>query len=253
LRAGHIHPVHRGIYSVGHKLLSGHGRWMAAVLACGDAALLSHQCAAALWEILPSSRGVIDVTVPTHRRRPGIVVHQSGCEDRTVKSGIPVTTVARTLLDLAEVVPHRLDRAVEEAERLRLFDLRAIETLLHRSQGRRGVRTLEAALAAYREPPVIRSKLERRFLDICREAGLPTPAANAFVGRYEVDALWRDRRLIVEVDSHDFHRTRAAFERDRLRDTHLQLAGYRVLRVTDRRLATAPDEVIGAVRSLLAT
>jgi hypothetical protein len=163
-----------------------------------------------------------------------------------------VTSVTRTLLDLAEIVPRRhLDRALENAERRSLFDLTAVERLIARSQGRHGLRALTAALRDYRPPAFTRSELERRFLDLCKEAGLPRPAANLFLAGWEVDMSWPDRRLIVELDGHDSHRTRAAFERDRKRDASLQLAGYRVLRITHRRLEAEPAEVMGAVCRLL--
>jgi hypothetical protein len=183
-----------------------------------------------------------------------MVLHRSRLhpEDGVVRDGIPVTTVARTLLDLAEVVrPHQLDRALEAAERLGLFDLSSIERLIARSHGRHGLRAMQIALRDYRPPAFTRSELERRFLHLCKEAGLPCPAANLFIAGAEVDMSWPDRRLVVELDGHDSHRTHAAFERDRERDTSLQLAGYRVLRITHRRLEAEPTEVIGAVRRLL--
>jgi Protein of unknown function (DUF559) len=171
-----------------------------------------------------------------------------------VRDGIPVTTVGRTLLDLAEVVsPIQLRRAFEEADRLELIDIRAIEQLLDRSRGRRGLKPLAALLATHRGPaPPIRSELERLFLDLCHRADLPPPTVNAHVEGLEVDALWPEQRLIVELDGYAFHRTRASFEHDRTRDATLQLAGYRVLRVTHRRLEAEPAAVAGTVRSLLA-
>ena len=195
---------------------------MAAVLACGPAALLSHQSGAAHWELLASARSRIDVIAPRSRTvRPGIAVHRirhMHPADRALKDGIPVTTVARTLLDLAAAIPLRqLKRALEQAERLRLFDLKAIERLLSRSRGHRGRSALVALLGAYSgPPPATRSELERRFLDICSDAGLPRPLVNVFIAGFEVDAVWPDRRLVVELDGYRFHHTREAFERDRL-------------------------------------
>jgi very-short-patch-repair endonuclease len=166
----------------------------------------------------------------------------------------PLTTVGRTLLDLAEVLrPRELDRAFEEAERLRLLDIRALEQLWQRSRRRHGLRRLGALIAEQREPaPATRSELERRFLDLCRDSELPTPAVNAQAAGLEVDALWPDQQLVVELDGHAFHHTRAAFERDRIRDAKLQLAGYRVLRVTHERLETEWAVVAAVVRALLA-
>jgi len=256
VRCGRLHRVHKGVYAAGHSNLSREGRWMAAVLACGPGALLSHRSAARLWSILRISPYLTDVT--TFRPRvghDGVALHRSRrihAEDRSVKDGIPVTSIARTLLDLAEVVPKRvLARAVEEAERLELFDRRAIDRLIGRSRGRRGLRALTAVLREYRPPPFTRSEAERRFIELCAQAGLPRPAANLWIGEHEVDMSWPDSRLVVELDAHRTHGTRAAFERDRRRDAALQLAGYRVLRVTDRRLHEEPDEVMRTVGALL--
>ena len=258
LAAGRLHRLHPAVYAVGHTRLTDRGRWMAAVLACGTGAFLSHQSAGALWGLRPTSRATIDVTTPG-RTRPissGISVHRvrhPHSDDRCVRDGIPVTTVARTLLDLAEVVsPTQLRRAFEEADRLELIDIRAIEQLLERSRGRRGLKPLAAVLATHRGPaPPIRSELERLFLDLCHRTDLPPPSVNAHVADLEVDALWPEQRLIVELDGYAFHRTRASFEHDRTRDATLQLAGYRVLRVTHRRLEAEPAAVADAVRSLL--
>jgi len=231
---------------------------MAAVLACGPRALLSHRGAATLLGLLVFSHSLPDVTAPGRSRaaHEGIVVHlprQLHTEDEATEDGIPVTSVARTLLDLAEVVrPRLLERAVENAERLGMFDLGAVERLIDRSHGRRGLRALNAALRDYRGTPAFtRSELERLFLDLCSDAGLPKPHVNAWIAGSEVDTVWPDRRLVVELDSHEFHGSRAAFERDRIRDTKLQLAGYRVLRITHRWLEQEPDAVAAAVRSLL--
>jgi Transcriptional regulator, AbiEi antitoxin/Protein of unknown function (DUF559) len=254
--AGRLHRVHRGVYAVGHPRLVGRGRWIAAVLACGSEALLSHRSAAALWGLRPNIGSVVDVTAGrSHAGERGIRVHRVRAldpEDRATRDGIPVTTVPRTLLDLGETVsPTQLQRAFEEAERLGLLDMRAIERLRDRSRGRRGLRSLLALLDAHRgPPPMTRSELERRFLDLCRDAGLPPPIVNATAAGMEVDMLWPRQRLVVELDGHAFHRTRAAFERDRVRDAALQRAGHRVLRVTDRRLSAEPAAVIETVESL---
>jgi very-short-patch-repair endonuclease len=210
-----------------------------------------------LWGLLATSGTRIDVTAvrSNSKNRPRITLHRARrlhVDDRASVDGIPVTSIPRTLLDLAEVVSWRqLERAVEEAERSGRFDLRATERLIARSQGRHGLPVLLAVISGYREPPVTRSELERVFLDLCREAGLPSPAVNAFVAGFEVDAVWYGRRLVVELDGHNSHGTRAAFERDRVRDAALQLEGYRVVRVTYRRLAAEPAEVIATVRGLL--
>jgi Protein of unknown function (DUF559) len=255
LAVGRLHRIHVGVYAVGHAAISLHGRLMAGVLACGPEAVLSHRSAAWLWGLQPPSDQPVDVTVPgrSRHRRVGIAVHRTRNmqgEDRKVRERIPVTSVARTLIDLAEVLrPAQLERALEEAERLRLFDLRAIEK---RCRGRRGLRPLRALLAeAGVTAAPTRSELERRFLALCREEGLPVPAVNLFVAGFEVDVIWAEQRLVVELDGYAFHGNRAAFERDRVRDASLQLAGYRVLRVTHRRLEWEPAAVAAMVRSSL--
>jgi very-short-patch-repair endonuclease len=176
--------------------------------------------------------------------------------DRAVRRRIPVTSVARTLLDLAEVVPRRqLERAIDEAERRRLFDLKAIDVVCERNRGRRGLKPLRAVIANSSEPPATKTELEHRFADFCRDAGLPRPAFNITVEGFEVDAAWLDRKLIVELDSWTFHGGRDAFEADRKRDAVLLLAGYRVVRVTWRRLtrdaATLANELRGLSRARL--
>jgi hypothetical protein len=169
-----------------------------------------------------------------------------------VQDGIPVTSVSRTLLDLAEVLnPRQLERALDEAERLRVFDLRAVEELLARSRGRRGVRRLSEVLALRRLPEDTRSGLERTFVEFCRDAELPPPAANTVVAGHTVDAVWPAARLVVELDSYSYHHTRKSFEADRARDAGLQVAGYRVLHLTHRRLEAEPEAIARELRSLL--
>jgi hypothetical protein len=227
---------------------------MAAVLACGPGALLSHRSAAALHELLPSARTNVDVTVSTRRRaRARITLHHTrklDPVDGITKDGIPVTAVARTLFDLAYVVlPRQLERAFEEADRRDLLDLNALGRL---TEGNRGRRSLRALLRTYApDPAFTRSELERRFLRLCRDAGLPLPLTNTFVAGYEVDALWPEQRLIVEVDGYQFHSTRAAFERDRARDAVLRLAGYDVVHVSHRQLEADPAVVVRLIASLL--
>jgi REase_MTES_1575 len=260
IAAGLLHPVYRGAYAVGHRRLSRHGRWMAAVLACGPTALLSHGSAAALQSILLTSGSAIDVVTArrTRHNRAGIALHRPRRlhpEDCAVEDGIPVTSISRTLLDLAEVVQRRqLRRALEESDRLGRFDLRAVERLIGRSKGHRGLGRLKATVRDYRGPaPITRSGLERRFLDLCHVAGLPRPQANVLVRGYEVDVAWLDQRLIVELDSRGYHGTRAAFENDRIRDATLQAAGYRAIRITHRRMEAAPAEVVQLLRALLSS
>lgn len=258
LVVGRLHAVHRGVYAVGHPSLTAAGRWMAAVLACGPGALLSHRSAAALWGLRATAATRVDVTVRAGNRcrRPGIALHLTRDlppAEATSRGGIPVTSVARTLLDLAATLhPAQLRAVLEEAERLELLDARAVVRACDHSRGRRGTRGLRSLIEESTDPPpATRSELERRFVGLCRAAGLPSPAVNARVAGLEVDALWSGPRLIVELDGFAFHHRRAAFERDRRRDATLQLAGYRVLRVTHHRLWSEPSAVIEAVRALL--
>lgn len=234
---------------------------MAAVLACGPGAVLSHRSVAELLGIRWAESLLIDVSTPGRRghRRPGIVVHSGDVlteVDLTVVSGIPATTVARTLLDLASVVgPDALRRACREAEVQRLFDLRAVNDLLNRSRGRRGVRVLRNVVEGMGEPSHTRSELEERFLGLCLQAGLPRPSVNSTVevaGEIlEVDFAWPSHHLVVEADGRLFHDTASAFERDRRRDQLLARAGWRVIRCTWRQATREPGDLVATIRSLL--
>jgi hypothetical protein len=216
---------------------------MAAVLACGPGAVLSHSDAARLWGILRGTgSGAIHVTAPrTREGAKGIRVHRVRWldpRDHGRIHNIPVTSLARTLLDVAELLtPRRLARVIEEAERLHLFDLRAIEDVLERSPGRRGRRPLRAACeAALEEARYAKSEFERDLLDLCREIDAPLPAMNVMVEGEMVDAHFRGTALIVELQSWEWHRTRGALERDSAKALKLVAAGYRVVPVTKRGL-----------------
>jgi hypothetical protein len=229
---------------------------MAAVLACGRHTVLSHRPAGAHWGIA-SDRGVLEVTVPGRRRsRPGIEVHRVSLppDEITTHEGIPITTVPRTLFDLAAVLPQRqLERALNEAEVLRLWDELSLDVLLRRHPRHRGNRAVRAVLHSRRAgATVTKSELEEMFLAIVDGAGLPRPEINVLVETFEVDAVWRDRRLVVELDGRDTHGTAAAFERDRERDRVLQVAGWRPVRITYRQMRDTPRAVEADVRLLLA-
>jgi len=169
-----------------------------------------------------------------------------------MREQIPATALPRTLLDIAAAVPpHRLERAIERSEQLELLDLKAIDSLLARTAGHSGHGRLRRALAAYREPAFTRSDLERRFLALVRKAGLPRPAVNTFVEGFELDAYWERERFAVELDGYEFHRGHAAFERDRLRQEELKLAGIEMIRLTDRRISGDPDTVVERLATLL--
>jgi very-short-patch-repair endonuclease len=258
LETGRLLSMHRGVYAVGHKKVSRRGRWMAAVLAAGPDAVLSHRDAAALWGVRPCNRARIEVTVPRPQRsRAGIQVHNAPlpADETTVIEGIPVTTVPRTLLDLAAVVDRQqLERALEQAEAQRLTDPVSLDELLQRYPGRRGSRKLAKARARGARG-ITRSKLEERFQALLDEAVLPRPELNAPIelnGRqFEADCVWRKQRLIVELDGRAWHDTRQAFERDRERDRLLQAAGWRVVRITWRQLRDDPQAVARDLRRLL--
>jgi hypothetical protein len=259
LKKKRLHRVHQSVYAVGYRRISQMGWSMAAVLACGPNAILSHRCAAALWGILEGWPTRVDVTVPRPLgSREGIRVRVTTIADdeRTVHAGIPVTTVARTLLDLAAVLqPDELNRALERAEALRLSDRTPLVALIERHRGRRGTANLNAAIREGLRPAVTKSELERRFLSFVEKAGLPRPQTNVWLkigGEWlEVDCAWPEERVIVELDSRAYHQTTVAFERERTRDRKLQAAGWRPIRVTDRALRQEPDALVADVLALL--
>jgi very-short-patch-repair endonuclease len=246
VRAGRLHRIHRGVYAVGHRVLTLHGHWMAAVLACGEGAALSHTTAAAAWD-LRRAGGVIHVTVPGRggRKAPrGVSLHRSptlSAAEITHYRGIPVTKVARTIIDLARTESvEELERVVDEADRRGLvnFDhLRAARSA-----------SLKAVLRHY-DPAPTRSEMERRFLRLCRKHGLPRPETNAIVDGYLVDFVWRDRKLIVEVDGYRYHRSPRKFESDREQDVTLSGRGWRTLRFTWRQIHHRDAWVAAAVRT----
>jgi Protein of unknown function (DUF559) len=234
------------------------GHWLAAVLACGDGAVLSHLSAGALWGLIGYRRGPVDVTSATGRPgRAGIALHQTKVNDdeRNVTARIPVTSVSRTLVDLAGILDStRLRRAFEEADRLRLLDTKALLRSCDRAGGRRGIGNLRRLIGDARAPAYPRTPLEHRFLEFYRAhlSDLPQPVTNVLLLGHEVDALWPKHRVAVEMDSWEFHRHRAAFERDRARDAARQAAGYKVVRLTHRRLRDEPAAVASQLRALLA-
>jgi very-short-patch-repair endonuclease len=244
------------VYGVGHLNRSRETVWMAAVLACGEAAVLSHRSAGAAWGICTSS-GRPEVTVPRQRRsRSGIELHRGRlrADETTVLDNLPVTTVLRTLLDLAATLSQRqLERAINEAEIKRLWDELSLHDLLHRYPRRKGSRNLRAALSKHSEgATATKSDLEELFLAFADRAGLPRPETNVYVERIEVDCVWRAQRVIIEVDSWEIHRTRAAFERDREKSRILQAAGWRCVPITYLQLKHASGAVARDVRRLLA-
>jgi predicted transcriptional regulator of viral defense system len=259
LKKKRLHHVHRGVYAVGYRKVSRLGWWLAAVLACGPGAVLSHRCAGALRGILDGWPATVDVSVSRPlSSRPRVRVHEATLPDdeRTVEAGIPVTTVARTLLDLAAVLdPHQLNRALERAEALRLADPTPLVGLIARYPGRRGIANLREALKEGLRPQVTKSELERRFLTFLDEVGLPRPRTNVWLNIggdwMEVDCVWPEQRVIAELDSRTYHQTTAAFERDRRRDRRLQAAGWRPIRITDEMLRKERAALVADVRALV--
>jgi very-short-patch-repair endonuclease len=248
VRTGRLVRLHQGVYAFGHDRLRIEGRWLAAVMACGQGAVLSHRDAAQLWELRQSNSALIDVTVPSRAgriRRRGVRIHRSGrlaAEEVTTRSGIPVTTVARTLLDLADVLDNQaLRRAVTEAEYTNRFDLTSLNAVVQSNPGRRGRKLMTAALEGTRHRT--RSPLEDRFLRLVAKWGVEEPRTNVRIEGYEVDFLWTRAGLVVELDGVAAHTTRAALNADRLRDRRLWRAGLRTMRLTADAL-DAEEEVL---------
>jgi hypothetical protein len=255
--AGRLLRLHRGVYAVGHRLVPAHGRCLAAVLACGPNALLSHRSAAWLWGITRHGPAPLHVTSPMPRKpRPPIKLHHLRiltADDRAFEDRVPVTALPRTLLDCATDLPlSHLRRMVERSEELKLFDLEPIEDLLQRSGRHRGRRRLRQAIALYQPVPFTRSGFERLFFEAVIATGLPRPATNFFEAGFELDVYWPEHRFAVELDTYATHGTNAAFERDHLRDEDLVLAGIELTRVTDVRFHREPKAVLDRVATLLA-
>ena len=243
VKARRLRVLHRGIYLVG-PIMPAKAREMAAVLACGPSAVLSHRSAAALWELVspaPASSPV-EVTVQgrLHRQRAGVHVRRARRleqDERATLQGIPVTTPIRTLVDLAAILSGQdLERAVARAERTGRIDVPELADHLARYGGRPGIPTLRAVLDTSRGPALTRSEAEIRFLRLVRKARLPAPGANAHIGGYEIDFLWRPEGVAVEVDGYRYHASRASFEGDRRRATHLAALGISIIPVTWRQI-----------------
>jgi hypothetical protein len=254
-KRGRLRRVHRGVYAVGHEALTWEGHCMAAVLA-NARTVASHWTAAWLWELLrtePSGRFHL-TAARERRRRPEFKLHAGALhkEDMTRVGGIPVTSLERTVLDLAALKPGRTPGDLKRCEELGRFDLRRFEALLARSAGHHGRAALADAVSLHQpDPTVTRSGLERRFRGLVREAGLPAPTMNYVVAGYELDCWWEEARLAVELDTYGTHGSRLSFEEDRKRQRKLGLLGIRMERVTDRQLDSEADEVLLAIARLL--
>lgn len=252
--AGRLHRVHHGVYAVGHRRVPRHGHFMAAVLAMGPGALLSHRSAAALHDLRRSDAALIDVTVPRRRTsRPGIRTHHPHRlepDDTVVLDGIPCTSVTRTIVDLASVLTERqLASILRQAERLRVLDAGAIRSRL--GSGVKGAATLRRLLDQWRDDEDVRNDFEADFLSAIVDAQLPLPQCNVPFAGYVPDFRWPHHKLVVELDGWEDHGTRRNFEEDRQRDAKLLTLGYRVMRVTWRRFKTQPRAVMADLAALL--
>jgi very-short-patch-repair endonuclease len=251
---GRLRPVHRGVYTVGHRLLTQHGRWMAAVLAYSPDGVLSHRAAAGLWGIRNETR--IEVTAPLGRKpRPRIRLHRAQLppDEITTHHRIPTTTVPRTLLDLSAVVSRdELRSAMRQVETQRLTDALTLGVLIERYPRRPGTANARAVLEeARRGMGVTKRELKECFQSFIFNARLPTPVTNTLIEGFEVDCAWPEHRLIVELDGRGTHDTRHAFEADRARDRTLAARGWRVIRITWRQLHDQPAQVEADLRKLL--
>jgi very-short-patch-repair endonuclease len=262
VKAGWLHCLHRGVFAVGHPRLTSHGFWMAAVLAAGSNAVLSHQAAAELWQLRRGRKpgsAAVDITVPRRRGgrpRPGLVVHRVpslNAGEITTRNRIPVTTPARTIFDLATVLSRReLERAVDEADRLNICTEEELDEIVRAQFGRAGAGALRGLLDDHRAgSTATRNDLEELFLALCRRHSLPQPEVNAPLLDYVVDFLWPEAWLVVEVDGRATHGTRRAFQADRDRDGRLAVAGFRVLRFTWWDVTRRPAVVADRVRRLV--
>ena len=262
--AGTLFRIHRGVYALGRPDLTARGRWMAAVLACGPGAVLSHTAAAALHGIRSTAASRIDVTVPRPYlpTRPGLRVHRRTeltAADATNVDGIPVTSIPRTLLDLATLLTQpQLERVCDQAVLEEQFDLRAMGELLARSRGHRGIRALRVVLArGDLGSNIPASGLERRFLQLCEDAGLPAPEVNRYLllgdEYHKVDFLWRAQRVVVEVDGCRFHSTGWQRRRDSRRDALLLAHGFLSARISEDEIDQRPLCAVEIAATLLKT
>jgi very-short-patch-repair endonuclease len=239
VEAGWLIRLHEGVFAVGHTALTDRSHLIAAVYACGPEALAGYRSAGAMWGVLRWA-GSIEVTAPRGRKpKKGFILHRSRLiheEDRALIDNIPVTSLARTLVDLADVLTEKqLANAVHEAEVQRRFDLAQVQRVLDRLPGRKGRHKLARVLSAYRDvQPFTRSRAERLVLQLCEHHGLPKPSTNTWVDIHEVDFFWPEANLALEFDGTAVHRTTKAFYEDRKRDRALAARGIHVVRATDR-------------------
>ncbi len=261
VRRGRLHRLHPGVYAVGHRTLAKSGSWLAAVFASGEHAVLSHQSAAAFWGIEQPGSGPAHVTTSRKWRSTSSIRRHCShlpSDEVTRVDGIPVTTVPRTIFDLAAVAStDRVENLIRQAEYLRLHDRLSLVDMVNRYPGRRGIRRVREALSRIESLPAgrTRSRLEERFLPFLRRYGLPRPRLNDWImvgeKRYQVDCHWAGTGQVVELDSWEGHGTRSAFREDRARDRVLRTAGYEVTRISWAQLDDEPEAVAGDLRRLL--
>jgi predicted transcriptional regulator of viral defense system len=261
---GRLHRINGRVYSLTPQAMTERGKFMAAVLACGPDAVLSHRSAAYLWGLVDSWEEPIDVTAPNRRGRSpdGVAAHRDGSLqpiDKATLHGVPCTSVARTILDFAAVAPEwEVRRVVAQAEVLRILDKPKLRSLLKRSQRRRGVARLRLILdSIHPQTKRTRSELERRFLRACARSAVPEPEVNVWLRapdgkRYQADFLWRHGRRIVEADSRRYHDTDSSFVSDRKRQQQLELAGWNVTRCTWEEVEQEPRRLALTIQGLLA-
>lgn len=255
-QAGRLRRIHQGVYAIGHAGLSPHARCMAAILVFPEGAVLSHWSAAWLWGLATTAPREVEVTVAARgNRRAGLRVHRVWSlhdQERTAYEGLPVTTPARTLIDIASnSSPKQLARVVDRARRRGKLDLDATDSALSRCKSRHMAQRLEEALRIYREPVSDRARSELLLLDAIKVEGVLIPDINTFVAGYEVDVYWERERFAVEVDGWETHGNRRAFEDDRLRQEELKLAGIDSIRISARRIEREPAAVARRLRLLL--
>jgi very-short-patch-repair endonuclease len=253
IRTGRLHPLHRGVYAVGRSNVTDHGRWMAAVLAC-EGSVISHSSAAGLWRMGPGGRDLVELSLPSRsrRRRPGLEIHQRPSlqqRDITREYGIPVTTPIQTLIDMSLRLDHAgVERMINEADKYNLVHPPGIRRVLEERAGEPGVAKLRFILDR-RTFRLTKEELERRFLPLARQAGLPTPLTGQFVNEFEVDFYWPNLGLVVETDGLRYHCTPAEQARDRLRDQAHTAAGLTPLRFTHEQVRYESEHVLAVLRA----
>jgi hypothetical protein len=261
VRSGRLHRIHAGVYAVGHTAITQRGRWMAAVLASGDGAVLSHRSATALWGIWGSGVGEIHVTVPRKSRSQRSIRRHFGAlpfDEVTVRDGIPVTSAARAVLDLAaDKGEAAAESALRETEYLGIYGPLSIPALLDRYPRHRGTPLVRTCLDRIRDDPGgrIRSTLEELFLPFLDAHHIPRPRLNHWLSvgedRFQVDCYWPHAGLVGELDGFQSHATKRALNDDRRRDRRLVAASYRVVRITRRHLLSEPADVAADLRASL--